>query len=132
MTNQNPPRRSLRQLAVQAVVIIAASTGIVAVSATPSLAGCSHSSRNGPTFQFESVTGAGSGGVALRSGPHTSCNLYLRIPNGHQMEMYCYTRGDTINGWNSWSYVRYNSGSGDNFGWVADAYLTNSGAYDAC
>lgn len=132
MKDQNLRWRRLRKFAIQAALVLAASTGVVAVSGTPSMASCTHSWRNGPTIQFESVVNAGSTGVALRSGPHTSCTLYMRIPNGHQMEMYCYTSGDNINGISTWSYVRYNPGSGNNFGWVSDYYLTNHGAFDAC
>jgi len=68
----------------------------------------------------------------MRAGPHIGCDLIRRIPNGHMMDMHCYTVGETVFGVSTWSFVRYNNGGGDWFGWVSDYYLTNRGSTRLC
>ncbi|WP_144118410.1 hypothetical protein [Catellatospora sichuanensis] len=124
-------KRPLRALAAKAVVVLAASTGLTAVMAGPAQATCGHEAYNGPTIQYESVTGAPSG-VHFRFGPHVNCTSFGTLANGHQLEMMCYDQGDTVNGVHTWSWVRKNSGSGNYYGWVSDYYLTNRGSKDPC
>ncbi|SBT37854.1 Bacterial SH3 domain [Micromonospora narathiwatensis] len=77
---------------------------------------------------YDSVLGAGSTGLALRTGPHVSCGLILRIPEGRIVGLQCYQQGDVVNQVPTWSAVNFQG----NPGWVSDAYLKRGGSYDYC
>src|SRR5215213_2030458 len=83
------PMVTPRQLiALKVVGMLVFSLGLVVGVPSPASATCS----NHPTPRnldpgYESVTGAGTTGVARRAGPHTSCILWSRIPNGRQLDM---------------------------------------------
>jgi hypothetical protein len=123
-----------RQLiALKVVGMLVLSLGLVVGVPSPASATCS----NHPTPRnldpgYESVTGAGTTGVARRAGPHTSCILWSRIPNGRQLDMWCWDYGENINGVSTWSWVRYQPAGTSYYGWVSDYYLTNRGALFRC
>src|SRR5690242_3220044 len=114
-----------RVLAAKVVGMLVLSLGIVAVTAAPASATCSnHVTPTNKDPGSEFVTGASSG-LARRIGPHTSCILLSFIPNGRQLDMWCWDYGDTVHGWSTWSWVRYQPGSTSYYGYVSDYYLTN-------
>jgi hypothetical protein len=122
-----------RLIASKVVGMLVLSLGIVAVTSAPASATCSnHVTPTNKDPGYESVTGAGSTGVARRIGPHISCQLLSRIPNGRQMDMWCWDYGETVHGVSTWSWVRYQPGGTAYYGYVSDYYLTNRGADVRC
>jgi hypothetical protein len=122
-----------RLIALKVVGMLVLSVGLVVATSSPASATCS----NHPTPRNldpgnEYVTGAGSTGVARRLGPHTSCILLSRIPNGSKLGMWCWDYGENINGVSTWSWVGYHTGGSSYYGWVSDYYLTNRGALFRC
>ncbi|MFG1889365.1 SH3 domain-containing protein [Micromonospora sp. NPDC049051] len=117
-------RRSKSVVALaQAALTLAAAAGIVAVAGAPASAGCSHTWSD-KDYGSSYVEGAGSTGLALRTGPHTSCALVTRIPNGHWVAFDCWTTGDYYNSYdNFWQHVRYGNGGPTYSGWIASSYL---------
>ncbi|WP_375335348.1 SH3 domain-containing protein [Micromonospora sp. CP22] len=114
-------------------MVLVATTGIVAISGTPaSASSCSHSATDKQTTSGQVVL-AGSTGLAVRSGPHTSCTLLGRVPNGHWVTYWCHTAGDTVNGTNRWVRIDYSAGGGSGVlgGWVSSYYL-NTASTQAC
>src|SRR3569623_205817 len=70
-----------RLIAAKVVGMLVLSLGIVAVTSAPASATCSnHVTPTNKDPGYESVTGAGSTGVARRIGPHNSCQLLSRNP----------------------------------------------------
>jgi hypothetical protein len=99
---------------------------------SPSSACCGPLCRSLYKIQCAPVTGAGSTGIARRIGPHTSCILLSRIPNGRQLDMWRWDYGENVNGVSTWSWVRYQPGGTAYYGYVSDYYLTNRGANIRC
>ncbi len=119
-------RLSLASSALLVLVTIV----VVGGSATPASASCTHSSRDAGSALLY-VTGTD---VAVRSGPHTSCGLNYRAPNGLIMNAHCYVTGDTVKSggisYTTWSRVSvWGGGPG---GWMSDAFLENGGAPYRC
>ncbi|MBQ0902386.1 SH3 domain-containing protein [Micromonospora sp. U21] len=115
----------------QAALTLVAAAGIVAVTSAPANANCSHAWSD-KDYGSNRVQDAGSTGLALRTGPHTSCGLVTRIPTGHWVTLDCQGYGDYINGWNGWTHVRYGNGGPTYSGWVFDHYLDDGGSYIDC
>lgn len=67
-------------------------------------------------------------GVAMRTGPGANCSLIVRVPWGAQVDLNCYRLGDSVNGFTTWSAVRY----AQHFGWISDAYLSGGGTNRSC
>ncbi|WP_306214374.1 hypothetical protein [Actinoplanes sp. RD1] len=117
-------------LAIKTVALLAVAGGAAVLHETPAAASCAHGARDA-NAGYDTVEGTGGQGLALRiGGPHTSCSYLYRIPDGTQIDLYCWTQGDNIFGTPYWNYVRWNQGdgTGDRFGWVSIYYLRNAGA----
>ncbi|MDG4830546.1 hypothetical protein O7627_14720 [Solwaraspora sp. WMMD1047] len=116
----------IRFVAALMVAAVLATLGVVTAGGTPASANCtSHVSYNHDNGS-DLIVDAGSTGLALRQGPHTSCGLIRRITGW--VDLRCWDYGDVINGHNSWSNVRW----GNYQGWVSDAYLLNNGSTVYC
>ncbi|MFK3983527.1 hypothetical protein ACI2K4_24475 [Micromonospora sp. NPDC050397] len=113
-----------------AAALVLAVTGLVALTATPAQAGCSHAHPflDG-TGGYVSATDA-----AVRSGPHHlgsgACTVVGRAYNGYAAQYYCYTSGDTYNGWSTWTWVYVPAINRS--GWVNDALLYGNGSNYPC
>ncbi|MEU8258116.1 SH3 domain-containing protein [Micromonospora inaquosa] len=116
-------------LATQSALALVAALGVAVISESPAAASCSHSWADEDLGSAQ-VVGAGSG-LALRSGPHTSCSLIHRIPNGHWVSFDCWDTGDVISGTSFWAHVRYGNGGPVYQGWVSEHYLSE-GSTDYC
>ncbi|GIE97205.1 hypothetical protein [Paractinoplanes rishiriensis] len=109
--------------------ITLATGGLVATTASPAAASCSHAhSFLDGYIGFISGTDA-----ALRVGPHhtgTACRIVDRAYYGDAAQYHCYTSGSTYNGWSTWTWVYVPSLNKS--GWVNDALLYGRGAVEEC
>jgi hypothetical protein len=125
------PSHGLRRIGIHVLVVLAVALGGLVATSAPASASCSHGHSN-LDVRFDIVSGAGSLGLALRTGPHTGCGLIRRLPNGSGVDLHCFVHGDNVFGLDTWSYVRYNPGGQDWFGWVSDYYLQDGGSFFHC
>jgi hypothetical protein len=118
-----------RVLATASVAALAASAGAVLVGPSPAFASCSSTEHRMIDLdpRTDVVFGAFDG-LALRSGPHTSCTKLYTIPDLATVNLGCYDLGDNISGDDSWSFVTYAGKKG----WVSNFYLYGSGADYYC
>jgi len=125
-----------RHLAVAAIAALVPSLVVVGATASPASASCTHTHSNKDSGN-DIIKGATSG-LTLRPGPHRSCGSVKVLPNNGGVDLWCYTyNGDEVTGWDggsmsTWSFVRYNNGSGDYYGWLADAFLAAHGSTKQC
>lgn len=114
-----------------AVVLTVAGTILVPALAQPAFASsCNHGHRNA-----DSVTGSFTGnGVNIRTGPHSppglSCTSLGQGQRGDGADFHCWTFGDAVGDFTTWSWVR-NTRTGVQ-GWVSDAFLSNGGSLVEC
>ena len=132
MSVRDRSRRPLSLLAAQAALaLFAGSLAVVATQSPAAASTCSHAHSDKDPGS-EQVVGAGGTGLAMRTGPHTTCAEVVRVPNTHWVTLECWDYGTTVNGVSSWSFARYGNGTSSWTGWLSDAYLTNSGSSWRC
>lgn len=123
-------KKSLRRAALTLPAIVAA--GLVGVGgAAPAQAdpiqtlSCNHGHTNKDSGEGRTKTR-----MRYRTGPHTSCSAYAWVDKGTLIYYHCYTRGENINGTNSWTWGRI-AGT-QKQGWFSDYYLSDGGALTPC
>ncbi|GAA1653564.1 hypothetical protein [Actinoplanes couchii] len=104
--------------------------GLVAATAAPALASCSHAhSDKDSTVGYITGTDAG-----VRPGPHyispNACTPVYYALRGYAAEYQCYTTGDTYQGWSTWTWA-YVPALGRS-GWINDYLLSGNGSNYAC
>jgi hypothetical protein len=124
-------------LAVQPAAAVPARGAVAATSSSGDSAadlctGFSWSDRDPGSAQIVNPV-SGISGVAMRTGPHTYCDLEYRVPWTHWVVLDCYTSGSTVNGVSTWSHVRYNNGGPVVYsGWISDYHLSDRGSNFRC
>lgn len=92
---------------------------------------CSHSHSNVDPRSGQFFDGSG---VYIRTGPHTWCAALGQGQLSHTVDYHCYTVGETVNGWSTWTYLRDVSTGVS--GWVNDSLLDyrdgTRGSYYSC
>ncbi|MBQ1073487.1 SH3 domain-containing protein [Micromonospora sp. C31] len=106
--------------------MVTAATSIAVVSGGPASASCNHGYVDKELTSGQ-VIGAGTTGLAVRTGPHLSCGLVGRVPTGHWVTYLCHVYGDVVNSTNHWVRIHYNNGGPTSIdGWAAEDYLSDA------
>ena len=123
--------RKISSIGAAVVLTVASAGAVVAGSAGPARAGCSHAHSNvdGKFGQLFNATN-----VNIRTGPHTTCASLGYGQLSHTVDFHCFASGDrvTANGKTTYTWTYLRDVTTGVSGWVADALLDNLGGNVAC
>ena len=64
--------------------------------------------------------------LIYRVGPDRRCNGINQVPNGTVIRYHCWTTGQRVGNWSTWTWGEV--GTSKRYGWFSDAYLDDHGA----
>ncbi|MGW4404779.1 hypothetical protein ACWEJ6_12145 [Nonomuraea sp. NPDC004702] len=82
--------------------------------------------------RYDTINDRGIDKVGIRIGLSVDCSAVFYLKEGAQVDLWCYAHGQYILDGPTWTYIRYNNGSGDKYGWVNDGYLHGYGSNQYC
>lgn len=123
--------RKISSIGAAVVLTVATAGAVVAGTAGPASAGCSHSHSNVDS-KFGQLFNATN--VNIRTGPHTTCASLGYGQLSHTVDFHCFASGDrvTANGKTTYTWTYLRDVTTGVSGWVADALLDNLGGNVAC
>ncbi|MEU7173595.1 hypothetical protein ABZ949_19130 [Micromonospora tulbaghiae] len=123
--------RKISSIGAAVVLTVASAGAVVAGTAGPASAGCSHPHSNVDS-KFGQLFNATN--VNIRTGPHTTCASLGYGQLSHTVDFHCFASGDRVsaNGHTTYTWTYLRDVTTGVSGWVADALLDNLGGNVAC
>ncbi|MET8065796.1 hypothetical protein ACFYON_21225 [Micromonospora sp. NPDC005686] len=123
--------RKISSIGAAVVLTATSACAVVAGTAGPASAGCSHSHSNVDS-KFGQLFNATN--VNIRTGPHTTCASLGYGQLSHTVDFHCFASGDRVsaNGHTTYTWTYLRDVTTGVSGWVADALLDNLGGNVAC